>query len=309
MLWVFLLVAVLACPLPAQAGADSLQESTQTTPSDLIKRVKVLSPEEAGFSSLVVESSYFGGPDAVVNFRLLFQGPESYAFFMLDGFDGTPLLVVAQENALLYDPMKDHLLHTGNTGVLFRVGFEKDQFVLNGAFQQGTRASKPVIRNTVVIDLPAILDQMRIDLRSEQSPQGDYVLSGHTVRQGYCEAHIDPAAAVPLTRMAIYPRGHRTPIFAFNRIEANTHIDGSRLAFPMDRLRASGLPVREMLPGEIENADMSHVAKAIFLRSALRHPERRGEVVQMGFRDVPWSTMRERDPRVSSALRELFHTD
>jgi hypothetical protein len=210
----------------------------------------------------------------------------------------------------MYDPLIDNIQYPRNAGVVYEVGMEKDQFILKGAFNVALSHvagdPKPLIKNTVVVDLLSIVNQMTIDLKSKKIDQNEFLLMGYTERQSYCRAHINPTAAIQIIRMMLYPKGQRSPFFTFNKIETEAIIDDGIFKSPLKKLRESKLRLKEMDVHEIKNADMTQLAKAIFIRSAMRHPELRAEIVQMGFHDIDWPETINRDERVSSILRKLF---
>jgi hypothetical protein len=304
-----MLVIFLIHPLCIYA-IEPLQESKSLSSSELKKKVKVIIPEKENFSSLQIDSSFFGGADAVLNIRLFFRKPEEYALYMLDGFDSTPIFVVTHGDCIMYDPLKDHIQYTRNAGVVYEVGMEKDQFMLRGAFDVTlnhlTEETKPIIKNTVIVDLKSIINQITIELKSEKAGQNEFILMGYTERRSYCRAYINPTADIPITRMIIYSKGQKSPIFAFNKIETGEMIDEKIFLSPLKKLHESKLQLKEMDIREIKNADMSQLAKAIFIRSAIRHQELRGEIDKMGFQNIDWRETINRDQRVSSILRKLF---
>ena len=289
---------------------EPLQESRFLSPSELKKQIKVIIPEKADYSSLEIDSYFFGGADAVLNIRLFFRKPEEYALYMMDSFDSTPIFVVTQGDCIMYDPLKDHILYTRNAGVVYEVGMEKDQFILRGAFDVAqrhlTEEPKPLIKNTVVVDLLSVVNQMTIDLKSKKMGRNEFLLVGYTKRKSCCKVYINPTADIPIIRMMIYPKGQKSPIFTFNKIDTEAIIDDGIFKSPLKRLRESKLRLKEMDVHEIKNADMTQLAKAIFIRSAMRHPELRGEIAQMGFQNIDWPEVINRDERVSSILRKLF---
>jgi len=306
---ILLLVIFLLYPLGILA-IEPLQDSMPLSPSELKKGIKVIIPEKASFSSLEIDSSFFGGADAVLNIRLFFRKPEEYALYMLDSFDLTPIFVVTQGDCIMYDPLKDNIQYTRNAGVVYEVGMEKDQFILRGAFNVALSHlagdPKPLIKNTVVVDLLSIINQVTVDLKSLKTGENEFLFTGYTERQSYCRAHINPTTAIPIIRMMIYPKGQRSPFFTFNKIETETIIDDGIFKSPLKKLRESKLRLKEMDVPKIKNADMTQLAKAIFIRSAMRHPELRAEIAHMGFHDIDWPEVINRDEKVSSILRKLF---
>lgn len=304
-----LLAIFILYPLRLHA-VEPLQESKALSPLELKKGIKVIIPEKESFSSLEIDFSFFGGADAVINIRLFFRKPEEYALYMLDSFDSTPIFVVTHGDCIMYDPLKDHIQYTRNAGVVYEVGMEKDQFILRGAFDVTlnllTEEPKPLIKNTVVVDLLSIVNQITVDLKSRQMGRNKYLFVGYTERQSYCRAHINPTAEIPIVRMMIYSKDQRSPIFSFNKIETGAIIDDGIFKSPLKRLRESKLRLKEMDVHKLKNVDMTQWAKAIFIRSAMRHPELRGEIDQMGFEDIDWLATINRDKRVSSILRKLF---
>lgn len=306
---ILLLVIFLLYPLGILA-IESLQGSMPLSPSELKKGIKVVIPEKASFSSLEIDSSFFGGADAVLNIRLFFRKPEEYALYMIDSFDLTPIFVITKGDCIMYDPLKNNIQYTRNAGVVYEVGMKEDQFILKGAFDVAWRhwneEPKPLIKNTVVVDLLSIINQVTVELKSKKTGQNEFLLMGYTERQSFCKAHINPTKSIPLTRMMIYPKGQRSPFFTFNKIETEEIIDDGIFESPLKRLRESKLRLKEMDVHKLKNVDMTQWAKAIFIRSAMRHPELRGEIARMGFQNIDWPEIINRDERVSSILRKLF---
>jgi len=309
LLSIFLAIPILFYPLGTLA-VESSQEGRSLSPSELKKRIRVIIPEKEVFSFLKIDSSFFGGADAVLNLRLFFRKPDEYALYLIDSFDSTPIFIVAHGDFIMYDPLTDHIPYTRHAGVVYEVGMERDQFILKGAFHvawdQLTGAPRPFIKNTFLVDLLSIINQMTIDLKSEKIGQNEFLLTGFTVKDSYCKVHINPTAEIPIIRMMIYPKDQTNPIFTFNKIETGEIIDDGIFKSPLRRLSESKLHLKEMDMSEIKNADMSQLAKAIFIRSAMRHPELRGEVAQMGFQNINWQEIINRDERVSFTLRKLF---
>ena len=309
MLSILLPVIFFLYPLGVIAVEPS-KESRSLSPSELKEGIKVIIPEKEDFSSLKIDSSFFGGVDAVLNFILFFRKPEEYALYMLDSFDSTPIFVVTHGDCILYDPQKDNIQYVRNAGVLYEVGMKEDQFILKGAFvvtwPHRNEKLKFLIKNTVVVDLLSIINQVTVDLKSNKTGRNEFLFMGFTERKGFCKAHINPTAAIPIIRMMIYPKGDKNPIFSFNKIETEAIIHDGIFKSPLKRLSESKLHLKEMDIHEIKNTDLRQWVKAIFIRSAMRHPELRGEIEQMGFKNIDWPEIINRDERVSSILRKLF---
>lgn len=309
MLSILLPIIFLLYPLGLLAVQPS-QESRYLSPSELKKAIKVIIPEKEGFSSLKIDSSFFGGAGAVLNCRLFFRKPEEYALYMIDSYDSTPIFVVTHGDCILYDPQKNNIQYVRNAGVVYEVGMEKNQFILRGAFSvaMGHLIGEPksLIKNTVVVDLLSIINQVTVDLKSKKTGRNEFLFMGYTERNGFCKAHINPTAAIPIISMMIYPKGDKNPIFSFNKIETEAIIHDGIFKSPLKRLRESKLHLKEMDIHEIKNTDLRQWVKAIFIRTAMRHPELRGEIEQMGFKNIDWPEIINRDERVSSILRKLF---
>ena len=294
----------------AVPAVEPWQVSNPVSPIELKKGIKVVIPEKEGFSSLKIGSSFFGESDAVLNFILFFRKPHDYALYMLDNFDSTPIFVVTHGDCIMYDPLKDNISYIQNAGVVYEVGVEREQFILRGAFDAATDhligKSKPLTKNTVVVDLLSIVNQMTIDLKSKRIDQNKFLLTGYTKRESYCAAQIDPTADIPVVSLMIFPKGQKNPIFAFNKIETEITIEDKIFMSPFKRLGDSKLRLIEMDINEIKKAYMSQLAKAVFIRSAIRHVELRGGIAQMGFQNIDWPYIKSRDDRLSSILRKKF---
>ena len=308
-LTLLLLAIVILYPLRMQA-IEPLEESKPLSPLELKKGIKVIVPEKEGFSSLKIDSSFYGGADTVLNIRLFYRKPQEYALYMLDSFDSIPIFIVTHGDCIMYDPLEDNIKYVRNAGVIYEVGMKEDQFILKGAFnvtwRHGNEEPKYLIKNTVVVDLLSIINQVTVDLRSKKTDQNGFLFMGYTKRKGFCKAYINPAASIPIIRMMIYPKGDKNPIFSFNKIETETIIDDEVFESPLRRLRESNLNLKEMDIHEIENANLRQLAKVIFIRSGIRHPEFRGEIDAMGFKNIDWPKVINRDERVFSILRKLF---
>ncbi len=284
---------------------ESVQAKAVPTPEMLKKSIRTVSIENDAYSSLIVDASYFGGPDAVLTFTVLFERPGKAALYIRDNFDGTPLLMIAQGNALLYSPLEDRVTLFHNTGTLFKVGLKNKEFVLKAGFISKETPSGPELKNTVVLDLPSLIKRVTVGLESQKAKEG-YLLSGYTPKGSYCQVLVDPFSSPSVKKMDIYPEGGSLPVFSFRRIEAGLYISQKNFKFPLKAIRDSGLMIQEKkVCSEIVSNLLKQIYGALFVRSALRYPALRPGLARMGLRNLDWDKIVETDKRTAPILREL----
>ncbi len=298
----FLFTLFTCCLLFATAAA---QPKVVPTPESLKKSVKIISLEKAPYSSLIVQASYFAGVDAVLDLTLFYERPGKVALCMQDHVDGTPLFMIAQGNGLLYNPLEDRVNLLYNIGTLFKVGLKDNEFILIAAARYRETSSGPELRNTVVLDLPSIVKRVTVGLKSRKA-KGGYLLSGYTPKGSFCQILVDPLSCPAIKRMDMYPKGESSPLFSFSRIAAGLYINRKNFEFPLKGIRDSGLKVQEIKITPVLADLFTQVSKAIFVRSALRHPELRSGVSQMGLGSLDWDEIEKIDKKNTPILRELF---
>ena len=284
------------------------QPANELSPSELKGLALVISAKNPQYSSLTVEA-IFSEPsiETAIGYSVYYSKANGYALYVHDMMDGTPIFVLAEQKALLFDPSEEELILFQDIGLMFELGMEGDELRFVSAFRAKKGGSQPKIVNTVKIDLVSIFKEVVVNLRGESIKQGRYIFSGETELGSVCVAEIDPSAVIPFLRIGFYRKGEPRPLLNFSRLEANRSIDNSVFRFPMKELMDRGLVIKTAEVDQEHFIDlMSLMGRVLFVRSALAFPQTRKDLVQLGINDSDWPVIERREKRISQALKEVF---
>ena len=295
--------------VPLQA-AQLEQPADELSPSQLKGLAMLISAENPQYSSLTVEA-LFSEPSikTAIGYRVHYSKANGYVLYVRDMMDGTPIFILAEKKALLFDPSKEELILFQDIGVMFELGIEENELRFVSAFRARKERSQTKIVNTVKIDLVSIFKKVVVNLRRKKIKEGRYILSGETELGSVCVTEIDPSAVIPFLRIGFYRKGEPRPLLNFSRLEANKDIDNSMFRFPMKDLMDRGLVIKTAAVDQEHFINlMSLMGRVLFVRSALVFPETRKDLVKLGIKDSDWPVIEKRDKRVSQALKDVFKT-
>lgn len=293
--------------IPLQAGQLG-QVANDLSPSELKGLVLVISAKNPHYTSLTVEA-VFSEPSikTAIGYRVYYSKANGYALYVRDMMDGTPVFILADKKALLFDPSQKELILFQDIGLIFELGMEGSELRFVSAFRAKKEGAQPKIVNTVKIDLVSIFKKVVVNLRSKKIKGGRYILSGETELGSVCVTEIDPSSVIPFLRIGFYRKGQLRPLLNFSRLQANRVIDNSVFRFPMKALMDRGLVSKTAAIDQEHIIDlMSLMGRVLFIRSALAFPETRKDLVQLGINDSDWPVIEKRDKRISQALKEVF---
>jgi hypothetical protein len=302
-----LYVTILFSSVSLQA-AQPAGQTQELSASELKGLAPVISAENPLYSSLTVEA-VFSAPSikTAIRYRVYYSKANGYAFYIRDMMDETPIFLLTEERALLFDPSKDELILFKDIGLLFELGMVGNELRFVSAFRAKNQGPKPEIVNTLNMNFVSIFDRVMVNLKGEKMKEGRYILSGETELGNVCVAEIDPSAVIPFLRVAFYAKGDPKPLLTFSRLEANRGIDSSVFLFPMKDLMDRGLVFKTAALDQEHFVNlMSLMGRVLFIRSALVFPEMRKDLVPLGINDSDWPVIEKRDKRVSQALKEVF---
>jgi hypothetical protein len=289
-------------------AAQPDKQIKELSPSELKGLAPVISTENPKYSSLTVEA-IFSAPSikTAIRYRVYYSKANGYALYVLDMMDETPIFLLVEEKALLFDPSEDELILFQDIGLMFELRMEGNELRFVSAFRQKRGGPKPEIVNTLNMDFVSIFNRVTVNLKGERIKEGKYILSGETELGNVCVAEIDPSAFIPILRIGFYRKGEPRPLLSFSRLEANKGIDNSVFLLPIKDLMDRGLVIKTAAFNQEHFIDlMSLMGRVLFVRSALAFPEMRKDLVQLGINDSDWHVIEKRDKRISQALKEVF---
>ena len=289
-------------------AAQPDKKTEELSPSELKGLAPVISAENSQFSSLTIEA-VFSAPSikTAIRYHVYYSKAHGYALYVRDMMDETPIFLIVENKALLFDPSEDELILFQDIGLIFELGMQGDELRFICAFREKTEGPKPEIRNTLNMDFVSIFNRVIVNLTGEKIKEGKYILSGETALGSVCVAEIDPSAVIPFLKVGFYQKGERRPLLNFSRLESNKSIDGSVFLFPIKELTDRGVIIKTTAFNQEHLVDlMSLMGRILFVRSALAFPETRKDLVQLGIKDSDWPEIEKRDKRLSKILRELF---
>ena len=293
--------------IPVQAAQPG-QPAKELSSSELKGLALVISTGNPEYSSLAIEA-VFSEPSikTAIGYRVYYSKTKGYALYVCDMMDETPIFLLTEKKALLFDPSEEELILFQDIGLMFELGMEGDELRFVSAFRKTKEGSKLEVINTVKIDLVSIFKKVVANLKGERIEEDRYVFSGETELGSVCIAEINPSAVIPFLRIGFYRKGEPRPLLNFSRLEANRDIEDSMFRFPMKDLMERGLIIKTVAVDQVHFVDlMSLMGRVLFVRSALVFPETRKDLVQLGIKDSDWPEIERRDKRVSQALREVF---
>jgi hypothetical protein len=280
------------------------------SPSQLKELALVISAESPQYSSLTIEA-LFSEPSikTAIGYRVYYSKENGHTLCVRDMMDGTPIFLLAEKKALLFDPSQKELILFQDIGLMFELGMEGNELRFVSAFRAKKEGAQPKIINTLKLDLVSIFKKVVVNLRAKKIKGGRYVLSGETELGSACVTEIDPSAVIPFLRIGFYRKGESRPLLNFYRLEANKSIDNSMFRFPMKDLLDRGLIIKTAAVDQEHFINlMSLMGRVLFVRSALVFPETRKDLVQLGIKESDWPVIEKRDKRVSQALKDVFGT-
>ncbi len=236
---------------------------------------------------------------------LRYEAPENYSLKVFDAADKTPIMIIAQNIAMINDPMAEQINLVASCGVTFELLPSNDQYNANFAF---TTPSEGKISNRVELDFKTLFSRVVKDLKLEKKSDGQIVFSGASEQKSTCQAMINFQSDFILKTLSMSVAENPVPVLRFTRIELDKPVLASSFEFPMKALEASDLKFSISHPqGMIDTMlVVTTVIKAVFARTAIRSPQAREQIEAMLKTSLDWKSMEEKDAARSEKLRKIF---
>lgn len=237
--------------------------------------------------------------------RLRFVASDGYSLQVFDARDEIPVLVIADQMAMINDPFAEKLTIIASSGVVFELQQQGEQVTANFSFNQPVDG---VVKNRINLDFKKLFAQVDKDLRLQPAENGLLHFSGHTVRGNRCLASFNASAPMPLQSLQLFIAGAAEPVLEFSLLQADAA--GYPVAeFPLAGLQQSGLAAAPtQLSGFFDTMGvMTSVLKAVFARAAIHEPairEKVGDMLKLVSPD--WEKMQKNDSLRREKLQELF---
>jgi hypothetical protein len=132
-------------------AAQPGQPAKELSSSELKGLALVVSAENPEYSSLAIEA-VFSEPriKTAIGYRVFYSKTKGYALYVRDMMDETPIFLLAEKKALLFDPSEEELILFQDIGLMFELGMEGDELRFVSAFRKTKEGSKLEIINTVI---------------------------------------------------------------------------------------------------------------------------------------------------------------
>ena len=228
----------LLTPISLQATQPDKQ-TKELAPSELKALAPLVRAESSMYSSLIVEA-LLSAPSikTAIKYRVYYSKTNGYALYVRDMRDETPIFLIAENKALLFDPLEEELILFKDIGLMFELGMIGEELRFVSAFRGKTEGPRSEILNAINMDFVSIFNRVTINLKGERIREGRerYILSGETALGSMCVAEIDPSASIPFIRVGFYRKGESEPFLNFSRLAANIGIDSTVFVFPIGDL-------------------------------------------------------------------------
>ncbi|MGB0292978.1 MAG: hypothetical protein ACPGIA_10415, partial [Luteolibacter sp.] len=139
-----------------------------------------------------------------------------------------------------------------------------------------------------------------------------YMLSGQTDAGNQVVAVVDPDRKQgAFSRLELYQANSKNPFMVLDEISINQPIQDERFVFPVDRLKKSGIPAKEIKTEKIINGLLSikRMMMAIMTRMVIIGEGQIGlkrRIEAMSSKPIDWDQVRENDAKYSPALKKIF---
>ena len=262
-----------------------------------------------------------------LRFRVLGKQPNHLAMWIMDPIDGTPVMVGIGDKATLYDPLASEMLVAHPIRSAFRLDVQEDHenldkqgkptnqlnfgFGVHSLKDEGEDKEDEQATGRIVIDIASIYGFLPRPLELKQELDR-YMLSGQTDAGNQVVAVVDPDRKQgAFSRLELYQANSKNPFMVLDEISINQPIQDERFVFPVDRLKKSGIPAKEIKTEKIINGLLSikRMMMAIMTRMVIIGEGQIGlkrRIEAMSSKPIDWDQVRENDAKYSPALKKIF---
>lgn len=271
----------------------------EPTVDELIQLGSQLSSEDANCQSFDIGMNLKNKNEkniTTVNlkFRARYRAQGQYALSICDGVDGTPLIIAAENQALVYDPIRPAVLYFTGAKPRFIVRQETDRVLID--FGVATKSGE------VTCDVKSFLLAPRKDSEVAKDADGTYRLILTSLKGNFAVATFDASQPPAWSKFEILKQGEEQPTLSINRISTDGAAQDNALAFPnMDQLRKRINVKEQLVDGLLPfSRAVAFVMRSAGVRFAIHDPQLRDAT-----KGIDWGQVQENDRTYSKALREL----
>jgi hypothetical protein len=286
----------LASGPPARAGDPSA--------SDLIKLAPAISSTDRSYQSIAVSGS-MKGERIHLRFLAIYQAPDRHAFLITDGADGTPLILVAEHQMLIYDPVRPAVLRMKNARsqlMLRKVGNESK---LNYTFGASSRESES---SELTLDFRSTCEVPAVEERAVKDGEGRYRLF-RTCAEGATSVYsVDRSRKMPYTGLKTFPKDSHEASLSIDRIEVDVVLKDEEFRLPDMARLAEKIAIDDPMSGGFMHGvgGVATMTRAYEARLGANHPGVRKSVRFAGLKGIHWDQVRENDRKFSTLMKELL---
>jgi hypothetical protein len=283
--------------------------ASEPTADDLIKLAPVLDSSDPKCRSIEFSGCMKGGDGVLLKFRSTYLAPGQHALFFSDGFDDTPILLVADRKIMFYDPVIPAILLSDNISLITSVKAEGEKLKLDWDFQKSKAKTERIKTDLLRVDLKSILDG-DTDREVIKTGENNYrlILAKQAKEPCWVEATFDITKPSPCTSIRMIERESHEAVFCFDRIILNGNVGGEEFRFPAKDRLPEHLKVKDW-PGDGFLANLGGLAmvtRACYARAGANHPSVRKSIKLPGLWGIHWDQIKANDAKYSAVLKRLI---
>jgi hypothetical protein len=303
-------LTALTCAAAPPAPATSATATSATAPAtqaaaqrliNLAPRLSNADPATRSFDTLVTL-----GPDLLgLSIRAIYQAPDRYACYVFDPSDGTPIVVVADNKLLAYDPADGVLLWGNNASAKLTLEFAEKK--LNLDFDYNAHEKPPAKSCNFVIDIKS-LAQAPAESQVRPGPGRTSVLRRISKRGTIMQFLIDVDASPPVQQVRMMSPDGRIAL-AIDPVRLNQAIDPRLFSMPSRKSLEKDFVVKDV-PGEGIFAQLKGAKsqlQALMIPLAQKDAELRAKIDKAMPHLIDWAQVAKNDKIMAPKLRTLFH--
>ncbi len=237
--------------------------------------------------------------------QVRFVAPGSYTLRVFDASDKAPIMILADQKGIIYDPLSASVTMVEPVGTLFEMLPKGDQFVANFAFTMPN--DKDEISNRIDIDLSSLFKKADRNTTASET-NGTIFFSGVSEQGSKCKAEFDSKFIDMPRRLEVLTKENPLPVLSFDKFFRNEKIEKKWFVFPSEKLAKCGAKIETLKNGGIINTVMivQKVMKAVFSRSAIKNVQLREQIEKMFFTKPDWKKIQAEDEKAAKQLKSVF---
>ena len=253
----------------------------------------------------VVETPMMSAP-SWMNFRVLYREPDRYYCLWSDADDGTPIMLISNQTALIYDPQDGIIIIIKKINPFLALRNINDEIKYNFGYRDDKDTAPEI-----VLDIKSLFSVTSINKNVDRIDADTFRLTYTTQKESRLTAWINRAKSCPFERVEITHKGDKKPILAIEKIEVDLEIPEERFSFPSISRLESIMPVKDLQPNDSYIAKFgvgARCARTAYIRQMANHPELRDAIKIPGVVEIDWEKVRENDRKFAKPLRELLQS-